>query len=72
LRALSAIALIFAGFCFCSQAFQLLRMNLDAVPYIFLITDGAVADERKICRLIQAAVTSRGGKAPRISTFGIG
>jgi hypothetical protein len=47
-------------------------MNLDAVPYIFLITDGAVADERKICRLIQAAVTSRGGKAPRISTFGIG
>jgi len=53
-------------------AFQLLQMNLDAVPYIFLITDGAVVDERKICRLIQAAVTSRGGKAPRISTFGIG
>lgn len=42
------------------------------VPYIFLITDGAVNDERGICRLMQTALSQGGSAAPRISTFGIG
>lgn len=35
------------------QAFQLLENFPMAVPYVFLITDGAVADERNICLVMQ-------------------
>lgn len=49
------------------------------VPYIFLITDGAVDNERTICQSVQIAMDAarqRGAadvsKMPRIWTFGIG
>eukprot|EP00899_Mesostigma_viride_P025506 jgi/Mesvir1/613/Mv02046-RA.2 len=50
-----------------------------SVPYIFLITDGAVENERHICHVVmQRLAANQGwtqspyGTAPRISTFGIG
>lgn len=49
------------------------------VPYIFLITDGAVDNERQICQSVQIAMDAarqRGpedvARMPRIWTFGIG
>jgi hypothetical protein len=54
------------------QAFQLLENFPEAVPYVFLITDGAVADERNICLSMQSRIIALGARAPRISTFGIG
>jgi len=45
------------------------------VPYIFLLTDGAVEDERDIARYLQMAVQSPGPSTvmtPRVSTFAIG
>lgn len=51
---------------------QLLNTVTDAVPYVFLITDGAVDNEREICKSMQAAIQAAGPRAPRISTFGIG
>ncbi|KAG6549238.1 hypothetical protein Mapa_009224 [Marchantia paleacea] len=54
------------------QALQMLQNLQGYVPYIFLITDGAVNDERGICRLMQNALSQGGSAAPRISTFGIG
>ncbi|CAJ2663365.1 unnamed protein product [Trifolium pratense] len=56
-----------------TQAMTLLRKSSDSVPLIFLVTDGAVEDEREICEFVKSYVTS--GKlvrTPRISTFGIG
>jgi len=46
----------------------------QGLPYVFLITDGAVSDERDICRAAMHRVGScaSGRKVPRISTFGIG
>lgn len=54
------------------QAFQYLENFPEAVPYVFLITDGAVANERDICRRMQSRIAALGPRAPRISTFGIG
>lgn len=51
---------------------QLLSTVPDAVPYVFLITDGAVDNEREICKSMQALIAAAGPRAPRISTFGIG
>ncbi len=55
-----------------AQAFQFLENFPEAVPYVFLITDGAVADERNICLAMQSRILALGARAPRISTFGIG
>lgn len=53
--------------------------NAIGVPYIFLITDGAVDNERAICQSVQVAMDAarqRGpqdvARMPRIWTFGIG
>lgn len=49
--------------------------NAQGVPYIFLITDGAVRNEREICYEAQRRVpsdASAGSKNPRVNTFGIG
>ena len=51
---------------------QLLSAASDAVPYVFLITDGAVDNEREICKSMEALIRTAGPRAPRISTFGIG
>ncbi|XP_020587366.1 uncharacterized protein LOC110029423 [Phalaenopsis equestris] len=44
----------------------------DSVPYIFLVTDGAVENERAICHAFKAQIENRGPITPRICTFGIG
>lgn len=44
----------------------------DSTPIIFLVTDGAVEDERQICEVVNNHLAERGPKCPRIYTFGIG
>lgn len=52
---------------------NLLRKSSDSVPLIFLVTDGAVEDERGICNFVKSYVTSgQSVRTPRICTFGIG
>ncbi|XP_048428511.1 uncharacterized protein LOC103936358 [Pyrus x bretschneideri] len=53
------------------QAMMLLAKTVDSIPFIFLITDGAVEDEREICNFMKG-YASAGSICPRISTFGIG
>lgn len=43
-----------------------------SIPLIFLITDGAVEDERQICNVVEGHLRNRGPICPRICTFGIG
>lgn len=43
-----------------------------SVPIIFLVTDGAVEDERHICDVMKKHLTDRKPESPRIYTFGIG
>ncbi|PRQ51598.1 putative von Willebrand factor, type A [Rosa chinensis] len=54
------------------QAMKLLAKTAETIPFIFLITDGAVEDERDICNMMKGYLTSGGSICPRISTFGIG
>lgn len=42
------------------------------VPIIFLVTDGAVENERHICDVMQKNQTEKQSIHPRIYTFGIG
>ncbi|KAK9274868.1 hypothetical protein L1049_022122 [Liquidambar formosana] len=55
-----------------NKAMELLSDTRGSMPIIFLITDGAVEDERHICDVMKSCVTNRGSKSPRIHTFGIG
>lgn len=44
-----------------------------SIPMIFLITDGTVEDERKICEIMKSHVKNQASIiSPRIYTFGIG
>lgn len=43
-----------------------------AVPIIFLVTDGAVENERHICDVMWKNQTEKQSVCPRIYTFGIG
>lgn len=43
-----------------------------STPMIFLVTDGAVEDERQICDVVNNHKAEMGSKCPRIYTFGIG
>ncbi|KAJ7003274.1 hypothetical protein NC653_008500 [Populus alba x Populus x berolinensis] len=54
------------------QAIKLLAETTNSIPVIFLITDGAVEDERDICNFVKGYLTSGGSISLRISTFGIG
>ncbi|CAN1287438.1 von Willebrand factor A domain-containing protein DDB_G0292740 [Linum perenne] len=56
------------------QAMKLLAETTNSIPLIFLITDGAVEDERDICQFVKASITNANGGSisPRICTFGIG
>lgn len=55
------------------QAVKLLSDASESIPIIFLITDGAVEDERDICSTLKDYLKSRRGSfSPRICTFGIG
>ena len=43
------------------------------VPFVFVITDGAVSDERDICNFMKSyAAKADASKVPRVCTFGIG
>ncbi|CAN4087016.1 unnamed protein product [Withania somnifera] len=55
-----------------NQAIQMLSESGDSIPLVFLITNGSVGDERKICEALRGRLMKRGLNAPRISTFGIG
>ncbi|XP_037484185.1 uncharacterized protein LOC119362996 isoform X3 [Triticum dicoccoides] len=54
------------------KAMALLSSAHDALPQIFLMTDGSVDDEHDICQTVKNELLSRGSKSPRISTFGLG
>ncbi|KAH7547065.1 hypothetical protein FEM48_Zijuj01G0267500 [Ziziphus jujuba var. spinosa] len=54
------------------QAIKLLAKNSGSVPFIFLITDGAVEDEREICNIMKGYLENGGSVCPRLCTFGIG
>lgn len=51
---------------------KLLSDTSDSIPYIFLVTDGSVDDERSICQLLESHIARSSSLPPRISTFGIG
>ncbi|XP_058003913.1 uncharacterized protein LOC131180587 [Hevea brasiliensis] len=53
------------------QALEIVSNTHGSVPVIFLVTDGAVEDERHICELVQSHLTGKGSICPRIYTFGI-
>ncbi|XP_047334557.1 uncharacterized protein LOC124938203 [Impatiens glandulifera] len=55
-----------------NQALEILSNTHNSIPMIFLVTDGAVEDERKICDYVKSQLTNRGSICPRIYTFGIG
>jgi hypothetical protein len=44
----------------------------DALPQIYLVTDGSVDDERNICDTVKNQLISSGSNSPRISTLGLG
>ncbi|XP_038991535.1 uncharacterized protein LOC120114823 [Hibiscus syriacus] len=54
------------------KASEMLSDTSGSVPMIFLITDGAVEDERNICDSMKKRLTNGGSPSPRIYTFGIG
>ncbi|KAL5538012.1 hypothetical protein UlMin_045308 [Ulmus minor] len=53
------------------KAMKLLAES-DSIPFIFLITDGTVEDEREICNFMKGHLTNGSAICPRICTFGIG
>ncbi|CAL4939884.1 unnamed protein product [Urochloa decumbens] len=55
-----------------SEAMTLLSNSHDALPQIYLVTDGSVDDERNICHTVKTQLINRGSKSPRISTLGLG
>lgn len=55
-----------------NQAMEMLSETTNCFPLIFLITDGAVENEKHICNVIKGYTRDRGSKCPRISIFGIG
>ncbi|GAB2246985.1 hypothetical protein Droror1_Dr00006867 [Drosera rotundifolia] len=55
-----------------NQALEMLSDSSDSISMIFLITDGAVEDERHICHTAEKHLSDRGSMGPRIHTFGIG
>ncbi|GAB2291601.1 hypothetical protein Dimus_025857 [Dionaea muscipula] len=55
-----------------NQALEMLSGSGDSIPMIFLITDGAVEDERHICDMAEKHLSNTASIGPRIHTFGIG
>ncbi|XVE70727.1 hypothetical protein DITRI_Ditri10aG0094000 [Diplodiscus trichospermus] len=54
------------------KAAEILSNTHGSIPMIFLVTDGAVEDERNICDWMKKCLTNGGSLCPRIHTFGIG
>ncbi|THU63439.1 hypothetical protein C4D60_Mb01t15760 [Musa balbisiana] len=55
-----------------NEAVGLLSSTKNSIPQIFLITDGAVENERNICHTLKTHLENSGSISPRISTFGVG
>lgn len=55
-----------------NQAIELLSNSKGSIPIIFLVTDGAVEDERQICDVMKKRLANEDAISPRIYTFGIG
>ncbi|CAA0829462.1 inter-alpha-trypsin inhibitor heavy chain-related [Striga hermonthica] len=55
-----------------NQAFNMFSKTGGLLPIIFLITDGAVEDEKDICDAMRGHLMKEGLTTPRICTFGIG
>ncbi|GAA0146376.1 hypothetical protein LIER_06351 [Lithospermum erythrorhizon] len=54
------------------QAIRMMSGSAEAIPLIFLITDGACEDEKEICQVLRSDLVKGGLNSPRICTFGIG
>ncbi|KAK4395052.1 putative nucleoside diphosphate kinase [Sesamum angolense] len=54
------------------QAINMFSKTVDVLPIIFLITDGAVEDEKDICDAMRGHLMKGGLTSPRICTLGIG
>ncbi|OMO67188.1 von Willebrand factor, type A [Corchorus capsularis] len=54
------------------KATEMLSNTRGSIPMIFLVTDGAVEDERNICDWMKKRLSNKGSLCPRIHTFGIG
>ncbi|KAL8458724.1 hypothetical protein ACS0TY_036292 [Phlomoides rotata] len=55
-----------------NQAIDMFSKAGDSLPIIFLITDGAVEDEKDICDAMRGHLMKGDLATPRICTFGIG
>ncbi|XP_031274089.1 inter-alpha-trypsin inhibitor heavy chain H3 [Pistacia vera] len=55
-----------------TKAVDMLCNTRGSIPTIFLVTDGAVENERHICDMMKSRLTNGGPICPRIYTFGIG
>ncbi|PIN22292.1 hypothetical protein CDL12_05013 [Handroanthus impetiginosus] len=55
-----------------NQAINMFSKAGDLLPIIFLITDGAVEDEKDICDAMKSRLMKGGSTTPRIFTFGVG
>ncbi|KAI3727366.1 hypothetical protein L1987_67180 [Smallanthus sonchifolius] len=54
------------------KALDMVGKTGESVPLTFLITDGAVEDEKDICNIVKDHLMDGGINGPRICTFGIG
>ncbi|KAK9075939.1 hypothetical protein SSX86_004269 [Deinandra increscens subsp. villosa] len=55
------------------QALEMFSGNRTSLPMVFFVTDGAVENDRQICKVMQKQVKNKGSEPfPRIHTFGIG
>ncbi|PHU08224.1 hypothetical protein BC332_24713 [Capsicum chinense] len=54
------------------QAIGMFSNGGESMPIVFLITDGAVEDERQICEFMKNHLTQNRTMCPRLYTFGIG
>lgn len=55
-----------------NQAIKMFSKAGGSLPIVFLITDGAVEDEKDICDAMRGHLANGGLNTPRICTFGIG
>ncbi|TYI22282.1 hypothetical protein ES332_A06G092400v1 [Gossypium tomentosum] len=54
------------------KAVEMLSNTPGSIPMVFLVTDGTVEDERKICEWMDKRMKNGGSLCPRIHTLGIG
>nr|KJB65322.1 hypothetical protein B456_010G089800 [Gossypium raimondii] len=53
------------------KAVEMLSSTPGSIPMVFLVTDGTVEDERKICEWMDKRMKNGGSLCPRIHTLGI-